>query len=109
MSPLRRRLARDPRKSSQRRLNRRAAGANFFDRAQWLSPTFEILEDRRLLTVAQDLVADITPYQQAITNALNAATQLPLVGNQLTSLADFANILQNSESSIDSGFVAGGK
>src|SRR5262245_14822341 len=87
---------------SRRYQNRRASGANFLDRARWLSPAFEALEDRRLLTIAQDLVADITPYQQAITNALNAATQLPLVGNQLTGLAEFATLLQNSESSIAS-------
>src|SRR5262249_423067 len=91
-----------PRQSSMRKPRRRAAGVAFFDRARWLSPAFEVLEARRLLTVAQDLVADITPYQQAITTALNAATHLPLVGHQLTGLAELANILQNAESSIDS-------
>ena len=54
-----------------------------------------------MLSVAQDLVADIAPYQQALTTALNGATQLPLVGHQLTGLAEFATMLQNSEASID--------
>src|SRR5262245_49575941 len=105
MSPLRRPflgIAWETRTTSPRKVHRRAAGATFLDRPRWLSPAFEILEDRRLLTLAQDLVDDIAPYQQAITSALNAATQLPLVGNQLTGLAEFATLLQNSESSIAS-------
>ena len=44
----------------------------------------EPLESRALLTVAQDLAGAIAPYQPALTSALNAATYLPLVRNQLT-------------------------
>jgi hypothetical protein len=66
----------------------------------WRTPTFEILEERAMLSVAQDLANSIAPYQAALTSALNTATQLPLVGRQLTDLAEFATILQNLESKI---------
>ena len=66
------------------------------------SLVFEPLEAREMLTVAQDLAGAIAPYQPALTSALNAATQLPLVGNQLTGLTEFATALQNTESSINS-------
>jgi hypothetical protein len=65
-------------------------------------PVFEQLETRELLTVAQDLAGAIARYQPALTAALNAATQLPLVGNQLTGLSEFTTALQNTEASIDS-------
>ena len=62
---------------------------------------FEPLEERALLTVAQDLVAQLTPYQTALDTALSTAARLPLVGNQLAGLQEFNSILQNSLSSID--------
>jgi uncharacterized repeat protein (TIGR01451 family) len=62
----------------------------------------EQLEAREMLTVAQDLAAAIAPYQPALTSALNAATQLPLVGDQLNRSSEFATVLQNTESSINS-------
>jgi hypothetical protein len=62
----------------------------------------EPLEARELLTVAQDLAAAIAPYQPALTSALDSATQLPLVRNQLTGLSEFATALQNTEASINS-------
>jgi hypothetical protein len=61
----------------------------------------EPLEPRELLTLAQDLAAAIAPYQPALTSALNAATQLPLVGNQLNRLPEFAAALVNTEDGIN--------
>ncbi|MCC7084995.1 MAG: putative Ig domain-containing protein [Pirellulales bacterium] len=63
-------------------------------------PAFELLETRAMLTVAQDLVAEMTPYQSAISTALDNATSLTLVGNQLAGLAELDSILQNSLASI---------
>ncbi|MCC7085315.1 MAG: VCBS repeat-containing protein [Pirellulales bacterium] len=62
----------------------------------------ECLEDRRLLTVAQDLVALISPYQQSLNTGLAAAASLPLVGDQIQDLQAFNTILQDSLSSIES-------
>jgi hypothetical protein len=62
----------------------------------------EQLEAREMLTVAQELAAAIAPYQPALTSALDAAAQLPLVGNQLNRLSEFATVLQNTAASIDS-------
>ena len=53
-----------------------------------------------MLSVAQDLANSIAPYQAALTSALNTATQLPLVGRQLTDLSEFTTVLQNLESNI---------
>ncbi len=62
----------------------------------------EPLEARELLTVAHDLAGAIAPYQPALISVLNAATQLPLVRNQLTGLSEFATALQNTEANINS-------
>ncbi len=62
---------------------------------------FEVLEERAMLSVAQDLVNEITPYQNAINTALDVATRLPLVGHQFDSVAEISTILQNSLASID--------
>ena len=61
----------------------------------------EQLEARQMLTVAGDLAAAIAPYQPALTVALNAATQMPMVGTQLARLSEFATALQNTEASIN--------
>ena len=74
-------------------------------RAPFDGPTrravFEILEERAMLTVAQDLQNLIAPYQSAVNTALSAATSLPLVGHQLTALQDLSTLLQNSLQSIE--------
>src|SRR6202142_4473261 len=62
---------------------------------------FEVLEQRVMLTVAQDLQNLIAPYQTAINNALSVATSLPLVGHQLSGLQDLNTLLQNSLQSIE--------
>src|SRR5690242_17568729 len=66
----------------------------------WRIPAFEILEERAMLSVAQDLANSISRYQQALTTTLSVATQMPLVGHQLTGLSEFTTILQNLESNI---------
>lgn len=68
--------------------------------------TLERLESRELLSVAHDLATAIAPYQTALTAALNAATQLPLVGKQLNQLSEFTTELLNAEEAI-SGQVGG--
>ena len=62
---------------------------------------FEVLEERAMLSVAQDLQNLIAPYQTAINNALSVATSLPLVGHQLSGLQDLSTLLQNSLQSIE--------
>ena len=62
---------------------------------------FEPLEERALLTVAQDLVGQLAPYQTALDTALDTAARLPLVGDQLADLQEFNSILQDSLSSIE--------
>ena len=62
----------------------------------------EALEERALLSVAQDLVNELTPYQMALNTALNAATSLPLVGQQLAGLQQFTTIFQDSLASVES-------
>lgn len=54
-----------------------------------------------MLSVAQDLVSQLTPYQTALDTALATAARLPLVGDQLADLQEFNSILQNSLSSIE--------
>ncbi len=83
------------------RRRRRVAGPKFFDRPRWLCPMVELLEDRAMLSVSQDLATAIAPYQSALTTALNVATQLPLVGHQLTALSELTMVLQNTQASID--------
>ena len=62
---------------------------------------FESLEERALLSVAQDLQAEIQPYQTAVNTALNAATSLPLVGHQFDSLLEISTLLQNTLADIE--------
>ena len=54
-----------------------------------------------MLSVAQDLVNQLTPYQNELDLALDAATFLPLVGEQLADLPQFDTILQDSLPSIE--------
>jgi MBG domain (YGX type)/Bacterial Ig-like domain (group 3)/Putative Ig domain/Dockerin type I domain len=68
----------------------------------WRRTKFELLEDRAMLSVAQDIVNDITPYQNALSSAINAVTSLPLIGTQLKGLQQFNTILQDSLQSIES-------
>ena len=63
--------------------------------------TFEVLEERAMLTVAQDLQNLVAPYQSAINTALSVATSLPLVGHQLTALQNLSTLVQNSLQSIE--------
>ncbi len=63
---------------------------------------FESLEDRRLLTVSQDLVAQLTPYQTALNNTLDVATKLPLIGDQLADLQKWNTVFQDSLTSLAS-------
>lgn len=83
------------------RNNRLAAMRSPF-RGPTRRPVFEVLEERAMLSVAQDLQNLVAPYQTAINNALSKATSLPLVGHELTSLQDLNSLLQNSLSSIES-------
>lgn len=62
----------------------------------------EQLEDRRLMTVSQDLVNQLKPYQNALDNALDVATSLPLVGKQLASLQRWNTVFQDSVTSLAS-------
>ena len=94
------RRAAKARQSRPRRLHR-VDGNSFFDRPRWLYPQFELLECRAMLSVSQDLATAIAPYQSALTTALNVATQLPLVGHQLTALSELTTVLQNTQASID--------
>ncbi len=59
-------------------------------------PAFEILEERAMLSVAQDLQAQIQPYQSAINSTLSASTSLPLVGHQIESLQQVTTLLENT-------------
>jgi hypothetical protein len=55
-----------------------------------------------MLSVAQDLVSQLQPYQQSLDTALAAATSLPLVGKQLAGSQEFTTIFQSALSQIDS-------
>ena len=72
-----------------------------FVEARWRSPAFEVLEERAMLSVATDLVGQLTPYQTALNTRLDASTLLPLVGHQLADLQEFDTIFQDSLQSID--------
>jgi hypothetical protein len=61
----------------------------------------EMLEERAMLTVAQDLVNDLKPYQTALNTALNTAASLPLVGKQFKDLQELQSVFQNSLTSIE--------
>src|SRR6476659_10937415 len=58
----------------------------------------ELLEERAMLSVAQEIQDQIAPYQNAINTALDIA--MPLVGHQFHDLQDLTTLLQNSLSSI---------
>src|SRR5271170_4956969 len=64
--------------------------------------SIQALEDRILLSAAGDLVNQLKPYQSALTTAINAATSLPLIGNQFKSVQQFNTIFQDSLNSIES-------
>ena len=84
----------------KQRHNRSATMRAPFD-APLRRAVFEILEERAMLTVAQDLQNLVDPYQSAINTALSVATSLPLVGRQLTALQNLSTLLQNSLQSIE--------
>src|SRR5262245_66601807 len=87
------------RKNGRRKLRRRIGQYIFEPRRRLLA--FEILEDRALLSIAQDLVNQLAPYQSSLSTALDAATSLPLVDTQLANLPEFDSIFANSLSSIN--------
>ncbi len=89
---------RQPRQRSAARISKRSPANRD---ARFRRVAFEVLEERAMLSVAQDLVSAITPYQSAIDTALDAATRLPLVGHQFDSVSEISTILQNSLPSID--------
>src|SRR5690242_13153089 len=60
------------------------------------SLTFESLEDRAMLTVADNLVSQLTPYQDALDTALDVMTSLPLVGDQLSELQKWNTVFHDS-------------
>ena len=92
---------RSNRRPPQLRLRPPAHSAHHISEVRWSRcPAFEVLEQRTMLSVAQDLAADVAPYQTALTTALHAATLIPLVGHQLTDLAEFATELQNTQTAI---------
>src|SRR5215475_12805066 len=90
-----------PLKPSRRR--RRIIASDALSPSRQLCPRFEQLEHRVMLTVAQDLINALTPYQTALTNALNAAARLPLVGTQFNTVSDLKAIFQkpDTETQID--------
>jgi hypothetical protein len=55
-----------------------------------------------MLSVAQDIVSQLTPYQNAINNTLDIATSLPLVGKQLADLNEWNTVFQDSVTSLAS-------
>jgi hypothetical protein len=63
-------------------------------------PAFEILEERAMLSVAQDIQNQIAPYQSALSTALDVATSLPLVGKQFKDLQELDTLLTNALSNI---------
>ena len=63
--------------------------------------SFETLEERAMLSVAQDLVNELAPYQTALNTALNTAASLPLVGKQFKDLQELQSIFQNSLTSLE--------
>lgn len=54
-----------------------------------------------MLSIAQDIVGQLTPYQNALNTALDVATSLPLVGDQLNDAQEFNTILQDSLASLE--------
>src|SRR5262249_47646100 len=70
--------------------------------SRWYRPTVEALEDRVLLTVADQIFSSIAPYQAALTQAINTAASLAIIGEQFRSLQEFNTILQNSLTNIES-------
>jgi hypothetical protein len=59
-----------------------------------------LLEERAMLSVAQDIQDKIAPYQSAINTALDVATSFPLVGHQFDSLQELSTLLETSLPSI---------
>jgi hypothetical protein len=87
-------------RKNYRRKRQHRTGRKLFELRRRLL-AFEILEDRAMLSVAQDLVNQLTPYQSSLSAALDAATSLPLVDTQLAALQEFDSIFANSLSAID--------
>ena len=54
-----------------------------------------------MLSVAQDIVSQLTPHQNALSTALDVATSLPLVGDQLNDVQEFNTILQDALASLE--------
>ena len=65
-------------------------------------PGFEVLEERAMLSVAQDIVNQLTPYQNALNTALDVMTSLPLVGEELSELQEWNTVFQDSVTSLAS-------
>ena len=70
--------------------------------SRWRRSTFEILEERAMLSVSQDLVAKLQPYQNALNTALDVMTSLPLVGDELSQLQEWNTVFQDSVNSLAS-------
>src|SRR4051812_28360018 len=62
----------------------------------------ELLEERAMLSVSQDLVAQLQPYQNALNTALDVMTSLPLAGEQLSQLQEWNTVFQDSVTSLAS-------
>jgi hypothetical protein len=62
---------------------------------------FEVLEERAMLSAAQDIQNQIAPYQNALNTALDVATSLPLVGQQFKDLQELDTALTNALASIE--------
>src|SRR4051794_5845373 len=64
-------------------------------------PALELLEERAMLSVAQDIQNAIAPYQTALNTALDVATSLPLVGTQFKDLQELDTVLTNALDKIE--------
>ena len=82
---------RNVRRTNAKRMHPRSPNSWFGRRL-----VFESLEERALLSVAQDLQTQIQPYQSAINTSLNVSTSLPLVGHQFESLQQVTTLLENT-------------
>ena len=68
--------------------------------ARWRRLAIEQLEERAMLSIAQDIQDQIAPYQGAINVSLDVATALPLIGTQLENLQQLSTLLDDSLASI---------
>ena len=81
---------------------RRAMRSHALRAPRFFRPLLEPLEDRRLLTVSEDIVSQLTLYQDALSDTLDIATSLPLVGDQLADLQAWNTVFQDSVNSLAS-------